>query len=97
MTNKVVETEETVEHTNNSCQCFTCRNKDNIDALIGYYTGSYDALKEIIELTKECLCDNNKDKDLAIKSFMAKLNYELDCNGVLLEEVELKKKEILNG
>ena len=23
----------------NQCQCFTCRNKDNIDALIAYYTG----------------------------------------------------------
>lgn len=77
---------------NNQCQCFTCRNKDNADALIAYYTGCYETLKEIIELTKECQCDNKLNKDLAFKSLLAKLNYERDCNGVLLEEVELKKK-----
>lgn len=78
--------------TNEQCQCFTCRNKDNVDALIAYYTGCYETLKEIIELTKECQCDNKLNKDLAFKSLLAKLNYERDCNGVLLEEVELKKK-----
>lgn len=74
------------------CNCFTCKNKDNVDSLVGYYTGCFDALKEAIELTKECQCDNRLDKDLAFKSLLAKLNYELECNGVLLEEVELKKK-----
>ena len=34
----------------NQCQCFTCRNKDNIDALIAYYTGCYDTLKEVKEI-----------------------------------------------
>lgn len=76
----------------NQCQCFTCRNKDNIDALIAYYTGCYDTLKEVIELTEECQYGNKLNKDLAFKSLLAKLNYERDCNGVLLEEVELKKK-----
>lgn len=76
----------------NQCQCFTCRNKDNIDALIAYYTGCYDTLKEVIELTEECQYGNKLNKDLAFKSLLAKLNYERYCNGVLLEEVELKKK-----
>lgn len=76
----------------NQCQCFTCRNRDNIDALIAYYTGCYETLKEVIELTEECQYGNKLNKDLAFKSLLAKLNYERDCNGVLLEEVELKKK-----
>lgn len=76
----------------NQCHCFTCRNKDNIDALIAYYTGCYETLKEIIELTKRYECDSRLNKDLAFKSLLSSLNYERDCNGVLLEEVELKKK-----
>lgn len=73
------------------CQCFTCRNKNNKDALVGYYTGAYEAYKEAIEFVRELFPDDSSPDWLKIKSLISKLSYERDCTGVLLEEVEMEK------
>ena len=72
------------------CQCFTCRNKNNKDALVGYYTGAYEAYKEAIEFVRELFPDDSSPDWLKIKSLISKLGYERDCTGALLEEVEME-------
>ena len=73
------------------CQCFTCRNKNNKDALVGYYTGAYEAYKEAIEFVRELFPDDSSPDWLKIKSLNSKLSYERDCTGAMLEEVEMEK------
>lgn len=72
------------------CQCFTCRNKNNKEALVGYYTGAYEAYKEAIGIIQEQNCKDKADCHL-IKSILSKLEYERDCSGALLEEAEMGK------
>lgn len=73
------------------CQCFTCRNKNNKDALVGYYTGAFEAYKDAIELVRELFPDDSSPDWLKIKSLISRLDYERDCSGALLEEVEMGK------
>lgn len=73
------------------CQCFTCRNKNNKEALVGYHTGAYEAYKDAIELVRELFPDDSSPDWLKIKSLISRLDYERDCSGALLEEVEMGK------
>lgn len=74
------------------CQCFTCKHKDDKEALEGYYTGAYDAYKEAIELVREAFPIDKSADWLKIKSLLSKLGYEKDCSGTLLEEASLSKE-----
>lgn len=70
------------------CQCFTCRNKINKDAIVGFYEGSYEAYKNAIEHVRDLFPDDSSPDWLKIKSLISRLNYERDCSGALLEDVE---------
>lgn len=74
------------------CQCFTCRNKNNKDALVGYYTGAYDAYKEAIGLIREQVHDKKAAGCPEILAIICKLEFEKQSSGILLEEVETEKK-----
>lgn len=74
------------------CQCFTCKHKNDKEALEGYYTGAYDAYKEAIELVREAFPDDKSADWSKIKSLLSKLDYEKDCSGTLLEETSLGKE-----
>lgn len=74
------------------CQCFTCRNKTNKDALVGYYTGAYDAYKEAIELIREQVHDKKAAGCPEILAIICKLEFEKQSSGILLEEAEIEKK-----
>ena len=74
------------------CQCFTCRNKNNKDALVGYYTGAYEAYKEAIELIREQVRDKKAAGCPEILAIICKLDFEKQSSGIFLEEVELGKK-----
>lgn len=79
------------------CQCFTCKHKNDKEALEGYYTGAYEAYKEAIELVREAFPDDNSADWLKIKSLLSKLGYEKDCSGALLEEASLgKERKMVN-
>lgn len=75
------------------CQCFTCKHKDDKKSLEGYYTGAYEAYKEAIKLVREAFPVYDVNDFKQINSLIAKLEYEKQCSGALLEEVELKSKE----
>lgn len=70
------------------CQCFTCRNKISKDAIVGFYEGSYEAYKNAIEHVRDLFPDDSSPDWLKIKSLISRLNYERDCSGALLEDVE---------
>lgn len=70
------------------CQCFTCRNKISKDALVGFYEGSYEAYKDAIDHVRDLFPDDSSPDWLKIKSLISRLNYERDCSGALLEDVE---------
>ena len=70
------------------CQCFTCQNKISKDAIAGFYEGSYEAYKNAIEHVRDLFPDDSSPDWLKIKELISRLNYERDCSGALLEDVE---------
>ena len=70
------------------CQCLTCRNEISKDAIAGFYEGSYEAYKNAIEHVRDLFPDDSSPDWLKIKDLISRLNYERDCSGALLEDVE---------
>lgn len=79
------------------CDCFTCRNRDNIDLLYGYYTSEYRFNKTTYEYLEKLgyKCGSLSDKD-GIPRLMAILSCDQMGSGCLLSEVEDKfmKKQL---
>lgn len=73
------------------CECFICKNRNNVDLLYGYFKSSYEDHKYIYNYLKDLgyKCGSLSDKD-GIPQLMAILSYEVMSSGCLLQEMEDK-------
>lgn len=77
------------------CQCFACKNKNNLDRLYGYYEGEYTELNRIINDLENIMDKKGKIKDNLIEELYTLLSYQRAECSCILDEIKdkIKRKE----
>lgn len=77
------------------CDCFTCKNKDNVEALYGYYNSLLEyATRTYNDLKEAGITPTNID-DSSLGGVMCRCEYEIDTATEFLAEIEEKRLKTL--
>lgn len=72
------------------CNCFCCRNKNNLDRRYGYYTAEYLINKQLAEKLKSLGIKNDSLVNNTLGSLLTEIEWNRDSAGCLLDEIERK-------
>lgn len=70
------------------CNCFTCRNHDKPDVLMGYYEGYIEAYNAILIWAKRNNIEPGSIADDDIHGMIARVEFDRDESMYLLEETK---------
>jgi hypothetical protein len=77
------------------CDCFTCKNKDNVEALYGYYKSLLEHATTTYNDLKEAGITPTNINDSSIGGVMCRCKHEMDTATGFLNEIEEKRSKTL--